>query len=199
MVEGDAIRIIPAQAGFIYVPSYDADLAFGGGVWAGGPWLSFGVGYPEGPWLGYDLDWVDFGVWLGPWHPGWDYLHPAWRRGGDRGRPDGGRVWRPAPGRGQSRPFDAMGLHTQVARTSRPAAGPEQRGYAAQGRPVAAPVGRAPSPSLFDGYQRGSEARAASQRGRVSRAQAVHPPVPRAPEPRRGDDRDGDPNHRKQH
>ena len=59
-VEREAIRIVPAQPTVIYVPVYDPQVIYYRPVdyfSVRTPYWSFGIGYPIGGWLGYDLDW----------------------------------------------------------------------------------------------------------------------------------------------
>jgi hypothetical protein len=223
VTDGDEIRIIPAQPDVIYVPRYDPEFVYEEQPSYVGPWLTFSDGYPEGLWLNYDLDWASRGIWIGQWHPGWDYRHPVWRRP-IGGGPVVGRAWRPLPGRRPSRPIHANLPRPGVVHPALPpgvlARPPQNRGQAtaAAGRPPsnppvvarpdfrgyppanptrlpAVPVRPAPAPSnVFGGYNRGSDARAASQRGQVSREQSrpANPapagrPAP-APAPRGGTD-----------
>ena len=95
--EGDDIRIVPTQPDTIYVPQYDADAVYDVPEGYEGPFVTFDAGYPVGPWLGYQCDWDDFGIWIGPWHRGWDYRQP-WRSGGP-----GGSRWHPDPARPRAR------------------------------------------------------------------------------------------------
>jgi hypothetical protein len=91
VMDGDNISIMPAQPDVIYVPAYDPDV-----VYASRPesdadsYLTFGVGYPTGFWLGYDLDWGHRRIWtVDPrdreqyWRDHRDWRHPAFP-----GRPD---------------------------------------------------------------------------------------------------------------
>ena len=64
--EGDDIRIVPTQQDMIYVPQYDADDVYDVPSGYDGPFISFGIGYPVGPWLAYECDWDDFGIWSDP-------------------------------------------------------------------------------------------------------------------------------------
>jgi hypothetical protein len=88
VMEDGKICIVPAQPEVIYVPVYDPDVVYV----EGGPLLVFSAGYQVGPWLGYECDWVGFGIRVGVWHPGWD-----WRRHHFNG--DAGRQWRADPRR----------------------------------------------------------------------------------------------------
>jgi hypothetical protein len=225
IADGGEIRIIPAQPDVIYVPRYDPDLVYDEQTAYDGPWLTFGDPYPEGLWLNYDLDWDTHNIWVGQWHPGWDYRQPAWRHPG--GGPAIGHPWQPLPGRRPSRPVrmnqprpgvihpaplagtpvrptqnrgpsGAPVVHAPAGPAVNPR--PDFRGYPPAGparSPVAAPR-PAPAPSnVFGGYNRGSDARAASQRGQMSRQQSrpsapASRPAPQsrgAPENSGGNDR----------
>jgi hypothetical protein len=200
VMEGDNICIVPAQPDVIYVPAYDPDAVYV----EGGPPLAFGPGCQVGVWLGYECDWVGFGIRVGVWHPGWD-----WRRPHFTG--NAGRQWRPDPGR-------ARELHQNFDRgrpsipSPRPMAGapaiahragqnfspavtreysrPDVRGWDSTPRPAqnqsrpAAVAPRAPASqgALFGGYGRGSDTRDFSNRGQQSR-QSIREPSSRAAAP----------------
>jgi hypothetical protein len=172
--EDNDIRIVPAQPSTIYVPSYDPNLVYGEEPSEPGL-IDYGIAYPMGPWLDYDLDWDTFGIWIGgPWHAGWDWGHPGWRTHGP------GRPWRPDPGAhfghggsfGVTHPASfghppaapRAAPHVLAPQARAPAYRPPERGW-----------GQAPQPhgGAFGGYSRGSDARAASQRGGQSRAFAA--------------------------
>jgi len=76
--EDGAIAIEPAQPDMIYVPSYDPDVVFVEDPYYGyyGPYMTFGVGFPIGFWLGYGFDWGHGAIWFGNWH-NW-YNHGGW-------------------------------------------------------------------------------------------------------------------------
>jgi hypothetical protein len=172
--EDNDIRIVPAQPNTIYVPSYNPDQVYGEDP--GEPNLiGYGTAYPMGPWLNYDLDWDNFGIWIGgPWHPGWDWGHPGWRAHGP------GHAWRPGPG-GDFGHRASFGV-THPAPFGHPPVG---RGSVAHGfapqaqapsyRPPERGWSQAPQPhgGAFGGYSRGSDARAAGERGRESRSFAA--------------------------
>ena len=211
LMDGKEIRIVPVQPDVIYVPRYDPDLVYEEQGSFTGPWLTFGPGFPEGIWLNYDLDWDTYGIWIGEWRPGWDYRRPAWRgQSGGRSaaighswRPPSGQrsvqafaanrsrpeIAHPAPLRGAPmRPVQARGASaTTGIHPASPNAGarPDPRGYppANQGRSAVASPAPASS-SLFGGYNRGSDSRAASQRGQASRQQVRVPARASAPSPR---------------
>jgi hypothetical protein len=65
LVEEDGlIEILPTETDVIYVPVYDADLAYVGGYYDG-PILTFGAPYPAGVWLDYGFDWRHRVLWAG--------------------------------------------------------------------------------------------------------------------------------------
>lgn len=72
VVEDRYIRILPSHPRVVYVPVYDPLIVYHRpvvhlGVYRGG-W-SFGVGFPIGVWLAYDLDWRRRHVFYHGWDP----------------------------------------------------------------------------------------------------------------------------------
>lgn len=201
-IEGDDIRIVPTNPDQIYPPQYDSDVVYDVPDGYSGPFLTFGVGYPVGPWLGFECDWDDFGIWAGPWHPGWgyrrDWRDPHW----------GGSRWRIDPARGHAlvrnfyRPGGGFAAPRPMAGARGPAGRPgEVRGGGGRGsvtithsapdyRGYAAPRTAEPSHAspLFGGYSRGTQARDYSNRGHASRQAPVRraAPAARAPSARGG-------------
>jgi hypothetical protein len=119
LVEDDLISIIPAESDTLYVPAYDPDVVY---VMQPGyrssAYVTFGLGYPTGLWLGYDLDWRHHRVWEIDPRERADYWRNRgdWRRPAFPGRPGYTRdperhPWAPTPGSLQpSRPsFDRPG------------------------------------------------------------------------------------------
>jgi hypothetical protein len=205
-VEDDNIRIVPTQQDTIYVPEYDPDVVYDVPEGDAGPYLTFGVGYPVGAWLGFECNWDDFGIWFGPWQRGWAYRrdwHDA-RFGGRRWHPDaraGHELVRNfyRPGGNLPAPRLIAGAHGPVLRSSPGAAfhagaAPLPRPRLDQSRPdfrgygngeVARPSTPAPRGSLFGSYDRGTQARDFSQRGQTSRQAPVRSaPARSAPAPR---------------
>jgi len=200
-LEGDAIRIVPAKPDTIYVPEYDPAIVYETPVGYDGPFIAFGLGFPVGAWLGYECDWDDFGIWVGPWSRGWAYRR-EWRQPGLGG--NSWRAWQPDPRRSREvihnfyRPEGRLpsprviaGYRAPVRRPTetphvampRAPAGPDYRG-----RAIAAPRPSSPAPSspLFGGYNRGTQARDFSNRGQASRTAPVRAlPPPRAAPPAR--------------
>jgi hypothetical protein len=198
---GDDIRIVPAQPNTIYVPVYDPAIVYETPVGYAGPFLTFGLGFPVGAWLSYQCDWDGFGIWVGPWSPGWAYRR-EWRQPGFGG--NSWRAWRPDPRRsremvrnfyrpavrlpsprvvaGYRAPIRQSGVAPRAAIFRAPSL-PDYRGRAIA---VPRPAGPAPSSNLFGGYNRGTQTRAFSTRGQVSRSAPVRTPSsPRAAAPSR--------------
>jgi hypothetical protein len=197
VMEGDDIRIVPTDPNMIYVPEYDADDVYDAPAGDEGPFLTFGVGYPVGPWLGFECDWDDFGIWMGPWQRGWAYRREWAGAGG------GGRRWHPDAVRGRelvrnyyrptvtaAGPIPIAGARPEPTRrvaaprgaapVSRPAqverSTPDYRGYSTPSPRTPAPQG-----SLFGGYSRGTQTRDYSTRGQTSRKAPVAPARAAAP------------------
>jgi hypothetical protein len=194
-MEGDDIRIVPAQPDTLYVPEYDPDVVYDAPEGYAGPYITFSAGFPVGPWLGFECDWDDFGIWVGPWHPGWDYRRD-WR-----GPNPGGHRWHPSvrtghalvrdyyrPTRLPAHPATMVGFRgpsrtpvpareparpeVRVPAPSRapapPPSRPDYRGYEAPARPAPAAPG-----GLYGGYSRGTDTRSYSTRGHTSRSAPV--------------------------
>jgi len=176
--QGSTVIIQPADPEVVYVPAYDPWVVYGGpvvawpgwypypGIWYGGPYLSFGVGFGVGFFGGYGWGWHHWGGF--DWHNHYAiydhnryYSHSRtfynrnafYRGGGDRSRgfdrPGGGDHGRgfDRPGAG-ARPFN--GDH-QAA-----------RGYAQ-------PHGQSGVHSgAFSGYDHGGQTRGFSARGNSS-------------------------------
>jgi hypothetical protein len=198
-MEGDDVRIVPVDANVIYVPQYDPNAVYGEtSSGDAGPYITFGPGYPVGPWLGFECNWDDFGIWSGPWRPGWDY-HRDWR---DSNRAANGHLWRPDPRHGPDlaregrravhrlpsprpivggfRPVNrAAGTSTAYRPfdTAQPQSRPDYRGYETRGASPA-PAAPAPRGELYGGYARGTETRANSARGQSSRSAPVRQAAP---------------------
>jgi hypothetical protein len=197
-VEGDDIRIIPAQQDTIYVPEYNPDAVYGD-VPEGfsGPFITFGVGFPVGAWLGFECDWDDFAIWAGPWHPGWGYRrdwrdphfagarwHPNPRQGHALVR----NFYRPGTVAARPRPLaEARGPGRSLVATYHPPgpapqSRPDYRGYAGAATRPSTP---APRGDLYGGYSRGTDTRAYSTRGQSSRSAPVRKSAPARSAPAR--------------
>jgi hypothetical protein len=191
VLEGDNIRIVPAKPNTIYVPAYDPAIVYETPVGYAGPFITFGIGFPVGAWLGYQCDWDDFGIWIGPWSAGWAYSR-GWRNPGSGG--NSWRAWQPDPRRSRAvvrnfyrpegrlpSPRVVAGYRAPVRQPSiapRPAISraPSRPDY--RGRTVALPRPSSPAPSsnFLGGYNRGTQTRAFSSRGQMSRSSPVRTP-----------------------
>jgi len=198
-LEGDDIRIVPAQPNTIYVPQYDPTIVYETPIGYSGPFLSFGMGFPVGVWLGYECDWDDFGIWVGPWRPGWAYRRD-WRQPGSGG--NAWHAWRLDPHRsrdivhnyfrpegrlptagliaGYRAPTRPPGAASRAAITRAPSVQPAAGRLDYRGRGIEAPRPSSPAPSspLFSGYNRGTQTRDFSGRGQASRSAPVRSPAP---------------------
>jgi uncharacterized membrane protein YgcG len=77
VVEREVIRIEPAEPRVIYVPTYDPTVIYYRPVYvthAHPAYWSWGIGYPVGVWLTYDVDWYGHRV----YHHGWHSHGPRW-------------------------------------------------------------------------------------------------------------------------
>jgi hypothetical protein len=64
VMEGDDITIVPADPEVIYVPRYDPEVVYiSRPGYYHDPFLTFGVGFSTGVWLGYDFDWGRHRLW----------------------------------------------------------------------------------------------------------------------------------------
>jgi hypothetical protein len=187
--QGPTIVIQPADPEVVYVPAYDPWVVYGGpivawpgwypypGIWYGGPYLSFGVGFGIGFFGGYGWGW---GRWGFDWHNHYAiynhdryYSHSRtfynrntfYRGGGDRGRGfdghgggDRGRGFDGHGGGDRGRGFDGHGAGGRPFNGDRQAA----RGYAQ-------PHGQSGVRSgAFSGYDHGGQTRGFSARGNSS-------------------------------
>jgi hypothetical protein len=187
--QGPTVVIQPADPQVVYVPAYDPWVVYGGpigpwpgwypypGIWYGGPYLSFGVGFGIGFFGGYGWGW---GRWGFDWHNHYAiynhnryysssrtfYNRNTYYRGGARGGFNGGRggpggrnfAGNRAPNAGRG------GVYNRPGGTSRPFEGDNRaaRGYAE-------PRGQTGTRSSgFSNYDHGGETRSYSSRGSAS-------------------------------
>jgi hypothetical protein len=173
--QGDDVIIAPADPQVIYVPMYDPTLIYGYpiGLWPGfypwwgvpGPFISFGIGFGIGPFLGFGWGWhrwgcdwghgrLYFGGGIYAFHSHAFYDRNAYFHGNFRGYSSFARGDRGlrgfGPARGPGRPFSRGALGGWGGH----AAGPAMR---SRGRTGA-----------FGGFARGGDARTFSSRGRAS-------------------------------
>ena len=175
--QGSDIDIQPADPTVVYVPAYNPWLVYGypvvawpgwypyPGIWFGGPYLSFGVGFGIGWYGGYGWGW---GHWGFNWHGGYPLYNGGRyysqsrtfynRNNFYRGGPGGAGAFRAGVG---ARPFE--GNH-QAA-----------RGYAAPHSEFKGGVGGESNvhSGAYSGYDHGGEARSYSSRGQASVSHAA--------------------------
>jgi len=191
--EGPNIDIEPADPDVVYVPAYDPWLVYGypvvawpgwypyPGIWFGGPYLSFGIGFPIGWYGGFGWGW---GHWGFDWHNHYAmYNHGryysgsrtfynrgnAYRAGGGRGGINGGRGGVNGGRGGVNSARGGVngargGVENRAGATARPFEGNRQaaRGYAE-------PRGQSGTRSgAFSGYGHGGQAKSYSSRGSAS-------------------------------
>jgi hypothetical protein len=105
--DADAISIVPTEPGTIYVPYYDAQQVYlprrGYGYYPGS-FFSFGIGYPSGFWLGYNMDWrqrrilvIDRHERERFWHEQRDWRRPSFDLGVAWTSKSFVHPWQPAP------------------------------------------------------------------------------------------------------
>jgi uncharacterized membrane protein YgcG len=184
--QGSTVIIQPASPAVVYVPAYDPWSVYGGpvvawpgwyaypGIWYGGPYLSFGVGFGIGWFGGFGWGWPHWGF---DWHNRVViYNHNTYysrsrtfynrsnfyrggaARGGTRASTNAGN--RPSNGNIGGR----GGVYNRPGATPRPFNGNRQaaRGYAE-------PRGQSGVRSgAFSGYDHGGQARSFSSHGRAS-------------------------------
>ena len=183
--QGPDVVIQPADPDVVYVPAYDPWLVYGypivawpgwypyPGIWFGGPYLSFGIGFGIGWFGGFGWGWHHWGF---DWHNHWAvynggryysrsrtfYNRDAFYRGGvARGGVARGGVARGGVEHGG---VARGGVYNHPGAVSRPFEGNTRaaRGYAA-------PRGESGVRSgAFSGYDHGGETRSYSSRGASS-------------------------------
>lgn len=80
--DDDTYIITPRQSRVIYVPVYDPILVYEQPIFTFGvrsPYWSFGVGFPIGAWLGYDMDWRARNVYYNGWGDAYLEYGGGWR------------------------------------------------------------------------------------------------------------------------
>jgi hypothetical protein len=198
--QGSTIVIQPANPEIVYVPAYDPWLVYGypvvawpgwypyPGIWYGGPYLSFGVGFGIGFFGGYGWGWNHWGS---DWHHRYvvhDHdryysrsttfynRNTYYRGGGERGRASADRGGfsgerggaGPHPNAG-NRPANGN-VGGRGGESNRPSASPHPFGGNNQAaRGYAQPRGETGTRSgAFSGYDHGGQARTFSSRGSAS-------------------------------
>jgi hypothetical protein len=182
ITDGNDIEIVPADPQVIYVPVYQPSEVYFD-TFYGPPYITFGVGYPFGVWMGYDCDWAGGNLIF--WGNG--YRRPAnwWHESGRQRDLSHAGVWRADshPGavasnrgdRGYGGNAQARGATPAAIRQAlaHPVARPAQvQGSVSRSTPVgggrAAAVSRSEPKGAFIGIQSTSETKTYSNRGQQS-------------------------------
>ena len=171
IIEGDYIRIVPAQPQYVYVPQYDSSAVYVEEFAPGAPpFITFGLGLTIGDWLSMDFDWGSHHVIYHGWdRPGWvnharPYVHVR-NVYINRSRPFINQTWRHDRSHGDPARYLA-------SRPSGPKADQYRRTGEVRGRTAIQP---GPDGGVFS--PRG-DANAYSNRGRESRGIVVQQTAP---------------------
>ena len=182
--QDSTITIEPVSPDVVYVPAYDPWLVYGGpivawpgwypypGIWFGGPYLSFGIGFGIGWFGGFGWGW---GHWGFDWHNHYAVFNHARYYSGSRTFYNrntfyrGGGARGGAFARGGNRPPNAgvggrAGFANRPSAASRPFEGNTKaaRGYAAPGGQKGVKSG------AFSNYDHGGQTRNYASRGSAS-------------------------------
>ncbi len=91
VADAGAVEIVPTDPAVIYVPVYPWDTIYDDP----GIYCTFGIGFPIGPWLGYDWDWRNHHIIA--WGAGHARPGDWWQRApGYRQAPPGVPIWHPS-------------------------------------------------------------------------------------------------------
>lgn len=185
--QGNTIVIAPANPEVVYVPEYDPTVVYGYpvGLWpdfnpwwgAPGPYISFGVGFGIGAFLGFGWGWHGWGCDWGhgrlfyhggfyAFHSHTFYDHNAYFHGNFRGYAPFARGDRSLRG---FAPHEGHGLGGVRGRAQGRAFAPSRGGWG--GHPAMRSWGRT---GAFGGIARGGDARSFSMRGRMSMGGGFH-------------------------
>jgi hypothetical protein len=163
--QDSTIVIQPANPEVVYVPAYDPWIVYGGpivawpgwypypGIWFGGPYLSFGIGFGIGWFGGFGWGWPHWGF---DWHHGYPIYDHNRYYSRSRTFYNRGNFYRGAGVRG--------GVYNRPGAAAHPFGGNTQaaRGYAE-------PRGQSGVRSgAFSGYGHGGQARSFASRGSAS-------------------------------
>ena len=170
--DGDDVDIAAASPDVVYVPAYNPWLVYGypivawpgwypyPGIWFGGPYLSFGIGFGIGWFGGFGWGW---GHWGFDWHNHYVVYNHARYFSGSRTFYNRANFYRGGVARGGVN-GGRGGVYNRPGAAARPFEGNRQaaRGYAE-------PRGQSGVRSgAFSGYGHGGQARSYSSRGRAS-------------------------------
>jgi len=183
--DGDEIEIVPADPAVMYVPYYQPNQVYDDPA-DGGSYLTYGIGYPIGPWLDYDFDWGNGDlIFWGRDHPrpaNWWHERASQR---DRGNTS---VWRPDnhPGAVAGNRGDRGWSGTEVPRTTSPAvvrqelAYPEAQHAAQPAERSAGVTHSAAAPAQRSAYAPTEHAAIPSERAAAPSERVASVPVQRA-------------------
>ena len=186
--QGNTVEIQPANPDVVYVPAYDPWLVYGGpiypwpgwyaypGIWFGGPYLSFGLGFGIGWFGGFGWGWGHWGFnWRGgyPVYGGRRYFSRSptfynrsnfYRAGGARGGVYRGGVQARGNIGARGNMAARGGVYNRPGAVPRPFNGSRQaaRGYAEPRGQTGVRSG------AFSGIDHGGQARSFSSRGQSS-------------------------------
>ena len=145
VADAGTVEIEPTDPAVIYVPVYPWDTIYDDP----GIYCTFGIGFPIGPWLGYDWDWRNHHIIA--WGAGHQRPGDWWQRApGNRQAPQGVPVWHPASrvstsaSRGVDRGFSAetySAARVHIPATPAPQEGLQSRAGIAPRAGVAAASG----------------------------------------------------------
>jgi hypothetical protein len=166
IVDNNDLDIVPADPNLVYVPQYDSDDVYYGDN-DSQAYLTFGIGYPEGLWLGNNVDWQQGWVSSGDgWHHGWDRPGEG-SRGGPLRPGDDRRIGRPwARNSAEPLPLRARPSVSEASRGARP--GYEDHGAVS------------PARGAFQGYQNRAVVQRSVSQGQQSRPSVQARPAPQA-------------------
>lgn len=188
------VSIEPADPEVVYVPAYNPWQVYGGpigpwpgwypypGIWYGGPYLSFGVGFGIGYYGGFGWGWNHWGF---DWHNHYAMYNRGryysrsntfynrgnyYRGGASRGGVNGGRGGaNMRAGSGNRPPNAGVGGRGGVSNRSGAPAGRAFNGNTRAARGYAQPRGQTGTrSSAFSGYNRGGQTKSYSSRGSAS-------------------------------
>ncbi len=185
--DGPDVDIEPADPNVVYVPAYNPWGVYGypimawpgwypyPGIWFGGPYLNFGVGFGIGWYGGFGWGW---GHWGFDWHNRYPMFNHARYYSGSRTFYNRGNFYRGAGGRGGVNRGPG-GVHPGVNAGNRPGNIGARGGVGAPARPFngnrqaargyAEPRGQSGVRSgAFSGYGHGGQAKSYSSRGSAS-------------------------------
>jgi hypothetical protein len=92
IADGGDIEIVPADPQVIYVPVYQPDQVYYDAPY-GAPYITFGIGWPFGLWMGYDCDWGNGSLIF--WGNGYSRPHNWWHESSHNRDMGHTGIWRP--------------------------------------------------------------------------------------------------------